>query len=85
MWLAQGHGDSESSNFDQCWSQSMLNTYYKSMLNNFLEKFPTTLEDGEWPLALNYRREEKKKVTCGCHVTASGRDCLHACLQSLWP
>ena len=53
------------------------------MLNNFLEKFPTTLEDGEWPLALNYRREEKKKVTCGCHVTASGRDCLHACLQSL--
>ena len=38
----------------------MLNTYYKSMLNNFLEKFPTTLEDGEWPLALNYRREKKK-------------------------
>ena len=60
MRLAQGHGESESSNFDQCWSQSMLNTYYKSTLNNFLEKFPTTLEDGEWSLELNYRRENKK-------------------------
>lgn len=25
--------------FDQCWSQSMLNTYYKSTLNNFFENF----------------------------------------------
>lgn len=59
MWLAQGHGDSESSNFDQCWSQSMLNTYYKSTLNNFFLKISNHFR--RWGVVFRIELWKRKK------------------------
>lgn len=49
----------ESSNFDQCWSQSMLNTYYKSTLNNFFWKISNHFR--RWGVVFRIELWKRKK------------------------